>query len=61
MNQISRKAQIQAQGIFHEIPGGIKLAVDDEYVRQLPDGQDLKAEFIGHFNFDDGFVEVVLR
>lgn len=60
-NQISRKAHIPVQGIFHGISGTIKLPVDDDFVRQLPDGQDLEAEFIGHFHFDDGFVEVVLR
>lgn len=53
-DQISRKAQIKIHRIIHEIPGGRKISVDEDFVRQLPDRQVLTAEFV------DG-IDIVLQ
>ena len=58
--QVSKKAQVYVDSIVYELTGGRKAPVDDEFVRQLADGQDLTVEFSDHFDFDIS-IELVLK
>ncbi|RAL06492.1 uncharacterized protein BO97DRAFT_409609 [Aspergillus homomorphus CBS 101889] len=58
-SQISRKAQINICRIFFQISAGRKRLANDELLRQIPDGQDIIAEF-GDTMYIDRGIDVVL-
>ncbi|KAL2819967.1 hypothetical protein BJX63DRAFT_380873 [Aspergillus granulosus] len=49
-DQISRKVQIRTRHIFHRKAAGLNMLADDEFVRQISDGQDMVAEFLNSSN-----------
>ncbi|KAL2783541.1 hypothetical protein BJX66DRAFT_318305 [Aspergillus keveii] len=58
-DQISRKAQIQARRLFYQEPSSSKRLIDEEFIRQIPNGQDMAAEFLNSSDID-GDIDVIL-
>ncbi|EQL33776.1 hypothetical protein BDFG_04304 [Blastomyces dermatitidis ATCC 26199] len=55
LNSISKMSGVslsEKTRVFHITPNGLKVIIDDRVVQELPEGQDMTAEFVGAHNVD---------